>query len=204
LGGGCISRRLLPKIELLFWDETRFIKMEGSYLFLVIWSSFCSLSGGHASPISFLRFWANLVSLHFKFAMGRILGIDYGQKRCGISATDPLQIIVSAVDTVDTSKLKDYLKNYFDKNQVDKVVLGLPLHKDGNVTAIKPQIDELESWIKNQFPSIETDHQEESFTSVQAKEIIFQSGVPQKKRRDKALVDKVSAVLILQKYLKHI
>jgi putative Holliday junction resolvase len=136
--------------------------------------------------------------------MGRVLGIDYGKKRTGISVTDPLQIIVSGLDTVDTHELKTFLMGYFDKEQVEKVVIGMPRHADGNFTLLKPDIDNLANFINNKFPKIIIDFEDESFTSQHAKQIIFDSGVKKKKRKDKKLVDKVSAILILQKYLKHI
>lgn len=136
--------------------------------------------------------------------MGRILGIDYGKKRTGISVTDPLQIIVTGLNTVETDKLKTFLIGYFEKEQVEKVVIGLPRHADGNFTLLKPDIDNLTKFISNRFSNIAIDFEDESFTSQHAKQIIFDSGVKKKKRKDKKLVDKVSAILILQKYLKHI
>lgn len=136
--------------------------------------------------------------------MARIVGIDYGKKRTGLSATDPSQIIVSPVDTIDTPKLEEYLTTYFAKEKVEKVVIGLPTHKDGNYTQIKPDIDKFALQIAKIQPGIAIDYIDESFTSVEAKAIILRSGVGKKKRQDKALVDKISAVLILQKYLKHI
>ena len=136
--------------------------------------------------------------------MGRILGIDYGLKRTGIAATDPLQIIVNGLDTVDTKDLKNYLESYISSEAVDKIVIGLPQHKDGNYTELKEPIDNLANYLINKFPSLIIDFEDESFTSVRAKEVILQSGAKKKKRKDKKLVDKISAVLILQQYLKHI
>jgi len=136
--------------------------------------------------------------------MGRILGLDYGLKRCGLCVTDPLQIIVTSLETVETSKLQSFFERYFAVNQVDKIVIGLPTHKDGNFTHIKPNIDLLVKELNIRYPNILIDFQDESFSSVDAKNIILQSGVKKKKRQDKALVDKVSAIVILQRYLKHI
>lgn len=135
---------------------------------------------------------------------GRILAIDYGSKKCGIAATDPLQIIVTPLGTVPTAALHKYLKEYMESERVEKIVLGDPSahlsfqHK--NIQALSA----LKEWIQNHFPKIDIDHQDESFTSLEAKEIILRSGAKKKKRRDKNLVDTVSAVLILQKYLRHI
>lgn len=136
--------------------------------------------------------------------MSRIMGIDYGKKRTGLSVTDPLKIIVSGLDTVETEKLHSFLKDYFNKETVEKIVIGLPVHKDGNFTYLKDDIDRLVSFLNKSYPNITIDFEDESFTSQSAKEIIFNSGAKKSKRRDKKLVDKVSAILILQKYLKHI
>lgn len=136
--------------------------------------------------------------------MARILGIDYGEKRTGLSATDPLQIIVNGLETVETKDLENFLSRYLIVEEVDKIVIGLPRHKDGNFTHLKPKIDALALYINTHFPSIVIDYEDESFTSSQSRDIIFQLGVKKSKRKDKSLVDKVSAVLILQKYLGHI
>ncbi len=136
--------------------------------------------------------------------MARILGIDYGIKRCGISATDVLQIIVSSLDTVPTNDLLDYLKKYLNKEDVEKIVIGKPMHSDGSSTYLQEYIDGFVSKLNMLFPDVNIDYQDERYTSIQAKEIILKSGVKKSKRRDKSLIDKVSAVLILQKYLNHI
>jgi putative Holliday junction resolvase len=136
--------------------------------------------------------------------MPRILCIDYGLKRCGIAVTDPLQIIVNGLTTVETDKLKDFLMQYLAAEKVEKIVIGLPTHKDGNFTDIKPKIDSIAEMIKNLWPTLKVDFADERFSSVHAKQVIFNSGVNKKKRQDKALVDKISAVIILQRYLKHI
>jgi len=136
--------------------------------------------------------------------MGRILGIDYGLKKCGLAATDPLQIIVSPLKTVKTSSLASFLKLYFQKEEVNKIVFGLPTHKDGNPTYVYDLIQDFIPEIKKLNPEIEIDFQDENFTSLQAKEILLQSGLSKKQRQDKTRLDKVSAVLILQRYLKHI
>jgi len=136
--------------------------------------------------------------------MARILGIDYGGKRTGIAATDSLQIIATALTTVDTKELIPFLTEYTSKEKVEKMVVGLPVHKDGNYTYLKKDIDVFISNFSKIRPEIVIDFYDESFTSAEAKAIIFQSGVKKKKRQDKSLVDKISAVLILQKYLQHI
>jgi putative Holliday junction resolvase len=136
--------------------------------------------------------------------MARILGIDYGAKRCGIAATDPLQIIVSPISTEATEHILTFLKSYFVQEDVEKVVIGLPTHSDGSFTHLKPNIDNFAAKLKNLYPELEIDFQDESFTSLEAKNIILNSGKKKKARRNKENIDLVSAVLILQRYLKHI
>jgi putative holliday junction resolvase len=136
--------------------------------------------------------------------MARIIGIDYGGKRCGIATTDPFQIIVTALDTVDTPRLIDYLDRYLLTETIEKIVVGLPVHKDGNFTYLKADIDTFITKGKEKWPQIAFDFADEQFSSVQAKQVILASGAKKKTRQDKALVDRVSAVIILQKYLKHI
>jgi putative Holliday junction resolvase len=136
--------------------------------------------------------------------LARILGIDYGLKRCGIAVTDPFQIIVNALDTVETKNLELFLSKYFETEHVEKIVFGHPVHKDGNDTYLVKNIQDFCKKIQNKWPEKIIDFQDESFTSVMAKDAIMMSGAKKKKRQDKALVDRISAVFILQKYLKHI
>lgn len=136
--------------------------------------------------------------------MSRILGLDYGVKSSGIAVTDPLQIIVNPLTVVETSKLIDFLENYFLNNDVSKIVIGESRHRDGESFYFEKEIKELIHWITKNFPDIVVDRQDESFTSFESKEILIKSGIKKKKRRDKSLIDRISAVLILQRYLKHI
>jgi len=136
--------------------------------------------------------------------MARILGIDYGKKKTGLATTDPLQIIVTALDTVMTADLEDYLMNYTATESVEKIVIGRPTHKDGNDTYLVGDIMNFRSKMSKLLPEVVFDFADEMYTSKQAKDIIFRSGVRKSKRRDKMIIDKVSAVLILQKYLRHI
>jgi len=136
--------------------------------------------------------------------MARIIGIDYGIKKCGVSATDSMQIIVSAIDTFPTTELFQYLKKYISQEDVEKIVFGKPVHKDGTSTYLQEHIDIFVNKLLKEFPDLIFDYQDERMTSIEAKSIILQSGIRKSKRRDKNLVDKISAVLILQKYLGHI
>jgi|JI7StandDraft_1071085.scaffolds.fasta_scaffold01684_6 putative holliday junction resolvase len=140
----------------------------------------------------------------FVRSMARIIGIDFGGKRCGISVTDPYKIIVSGLDTVETSQLLTYLDKYLSTEPVEKIVVGLPVHKDGNFTYLKKDIDIFVKQFKDKYPLIEVDFGDEQFSSSHAKQIIFDSGVKKEKRKNKSLIDRVSAVVILQRYLGHI
>ncbi|MCB0687748.1 MAG: Holliday junction resolvase RuvX [Saprospiraceae bacterium] len=130
------------------------------------------------------------------------MSIDYGSVKSGIAVTDPLQLIVNGLDTVPTSNLLAYLKDYFGREKVEKLVVGYPRHADGTPTALVAQIEKFVKEVQKHFKEIEVDFQDELLTSKQAKEIILATH-KKKKRRDKNLVDKVSAILILQEYLKH-
>jgi len=136
--------------------------------------------------------------------VARILSIDYGLKRCGIAVTDPLQIAVHGLDTVEEKRLVDFLTDYTKDKEVEKIVFGLPTHADGKETYLKEKIDICIIAIKKKLPNIKIDFQDEYLSSFEAKEIIRLSGKKKKARRDKSLVDKVSAIIILQRYLKHI
>ena len=136
--------------------------------------------------------------------MGRILSIDFGKKRSGVAATDPLQIVVNGLTGLETKDLLQYLKDYCNAETVDKIVFGLPLHADGNVTHLKADIDKFIDKMKKVLPEIDIDFQDEFFTSRDAMDIMIQAGVKKKQRRDKKKVDQLSAVLILQRYLNHI
>lgn len=136
--------------------------------------------------------------------MPRILGVDYGIKKCGLAATDPLQIIVSPLKTVKTSSMMSYLKIYFSEEEVEKVVFGLPSHKDGNPTYLVADIEAFAKKLAEAYPDLTIAYQNENHTSAQAQQIILNSGLTKKQRQDKSRLDKISAVLILQRYLKHI
>ncbi len=136
--------------------------------------------------------------------MPRIIGVDYGIKKCGISVTDPMQIIVSPLKTVKTSSMLSFLKIYFEEEEVEKIVFGLPSHRDGNPTYLVAEIEKFVKLLSKAYPNLAIDYQNENYTSAQAQQIILNSGLTKKQRQDKTRLDKISAVLILQRYLKHI
>ncbi len=134
--------------------------------------------------------------------MARVLAIDYGTKRTGIAVTDPLKLIASPLDTVATASLLDFLKDYLSSEEVEAVVIGEPLHADGQPTQIHHLVVGLARKLQKNYPELTVELHDESFTSENAKKVILQSGTRKKKRRDKSLVDKVSAALILSDYLE--
>ena len=133
--------------------------------------------------------------------MSRIMGIDYGNKRTGIAVTDPLQIIASGLTTVPTHELFDFIAKYLKEEEVEAIVVGEPMHPDGNPAQIADQVKGFVNKLRKQHPAIQVFMQDERYTSLEAKQVILQSGANRKKRQDKALVDKVAAALILEDYL---
>lgn len=133
--------------------------------------------------------------------MPRILAIDYGQKRTGLATTDPLQIICTPLETVDTPKLLDYLTDYCRREEVEKIVVGEPFHADGTATYLEAEIQQFMAAFAKVFPDMPLVRQDETLTSKRAAKILVQSGLPKKKRQEKARLDKVSAALILEDYL---
>jgi putative Holliday junction resolvase len=136
--------------------------------------------------------------------LARILSIDYGQKRCGIAVTDPLQIIVNGLTAVSQPELLNFVINYCTENQVEKIVIGYPLQADGTKTKISLDIEVFKMKLESKLMQIKIELIDEYKSSQHALQVMVQSGIPKKKRRDKSLLDKMSAVIILQKYLGHI
>ncbi len=134
--------------------------------------------------------------------MSRILAIDFGLKRTGIAVTDPLRIIASGLTTVETKGLMDFLKNYCAEEDVECFVVGLPMHNDGSPAQIAPQADAFSAQLQKQFPDKPVLRFDERYTSKEASRIILESGAKKSKRRDKALVDKIAAALILEYYME--
>ncbi|TXB63305.1 Holliday junction resolvase RuvX [Phaeodactylibacter luteus] len=133
--------------------------------------------------------------------MARILAIDYGTKRTGLAVTDPLQIIPTGLATVPTHELEAYLKAYMETEEVEAIVIGEPLYPDGNPAQIHHFVVGLARKLGKLFPGVRIAMQDERFTSEEAKAAIRQSGAKKKKRQDKGLVDKISAVIILRDYM---
>ncbi|MBI1182665.1 Holliday junction resolvase RuvX [bacterium] len=134
--------------------------------------------------------------------MGRIMAIDYGGKRCGIAVTDPMRIIATGLTTVETTTLLNFVVQYAQKEPLDIVVLGIPIRMDGSYSAIVKDIKAFAEKLEKALPDIVIDGVDETLTSQQAVASLVQAGVPKKKRRQKELIDKVSATLILQRYME--
>lgn len=134
--------------------------------------------------------------------VARILAIDYGTKRTGIAVSDPLQIIAGGLDTIPTEGVFDFLSRYMAQEEVEIIVVGDPKYPDGNPAQIAHLVVGFVRKLQRTFPQIEIAMQDERFTSEEAKEVIRQVGVGKQKRRDKHLVDKVSATIILQNFME--
>lgn len=134
--------------------------------------------------------------------MGRILAIDYGTKRTGIAVSDPLRIIAGGLDTVPTKELERWLAQYFAANDVTTIVVGKPTQMNGALSESWKYIEPLAARLKRAYPDKEVVFHDERFTSVMAHRTMLESGLGRMARRDKALVDKISATIILQGYME--
>ena len=133
--------------------------------------------------------------------MGRVLAIDYGEKRTGIAITDPLQIVASGLTTVNTNTLIDFLKNYCSEENVDLFVVGLPKQMNNQPSQSESQIKPFLKKLKSNFPRISIIRIDERFTSKIAFRTMIDLGLKKSQRQNKLLVDQISATLILQSYL---
>ena len=133
--------------------------------------------------------------------MDRLVGIDYGRKRTGVAVSDPLRIFSSALDTVDTAKLIDYLKNYAQVETIGRFVVGFPVNMDGRPSEAAADVEAFLKVLEREFPGIPVTLEDERFTSVLAHRTMIDGGMKAKDRRDKASVDRISAAIILQSYM---
>jgi putative Holliday junction resolvase len=133
--------------------------------------------------------------------MGRILALDFGKVRTGIAITDELQLIASGLTTVATKELIPFLKNYIDKENVDKIVVGEPKQMNNEPSESEALIVPFLVKLAKSFPAILVERQDERFTSKMAFQTMIDSGLKKKQRQNKALVDEISATIILQAYL---
>ena len=136
--------------------------------------------------------------------MGRILAIDYGTRRTGIAVSDPLRIIAGALTTVETKQLEKFLADYFSKNDVDTIVLGKPVQMNGSPSETMRFIEPLAARLRRSYPDKDVVLYDERFTSVLAHRAMIESGMGRMARRDKAVVDRISAAIILQSSMESI
>ncbi|MBX9781679.1 MAG: Holliday junction resolvase RuvX [Chitinophagaceae bacterium] len=134
--------------------------------------------------------------------MARIICIDYGGKRTGIAVTDPLQIIATGLTTIDTKDFIKFLKDYFSKEAVEKIIIGMPLNMDDTATHATPLVENAIKQLKKHFPQIPVETADERYTSKLAKDAMLQMGLKKKQRRDKKLVDEIAATIMLQEYME--
>jgi len=133
--------------------------------------------------------------------MGRILAIDYGRKRTGLAVTDTLQLIATGLATVSSHELVAYLKNYASRESIDLFVVGLPKQMNNEPSENMKYVEVFVKHLKRTLPDIPVVYYDERFTSVMAHQAMIDGGLKKKKRQDKALVDEISAVIILQDYM---
>jgi putative Holliday junction resolvase len=136
--------------------------------------------------------------------MGRILAIDYGQKRVGLAVSDPMQIIANSLETVSAHEALNFIKNYVEREKVDKFVVGLPKQMNGADSQSMEYITPFVKKMREMFPDIELIYVDERFTSVLAHKTMLDGGLKKKDRQNKGLVDRISATIILQTYLETI
>lgn len=134
--------------------------------------------------------------------MGRLLSIDYGRKRCGIAVTDTLRIVATGLTTVASASLIQFLKDYMTREQVDEIIVGLPTTMRGEPSESMRYITPAINRLKKELPGVEVKFWDERFTSVLAHRAMLDGGMKKMARRDKAVVDEMSATIILNDYLQ--
>ncbi len=134
--------------------------------------------------------------------MARIVSIDYGKKRTGLAVTDPLQIIPGGLATVSTSTLFEFLSDYVQKEQVERIVIGEPRQPNGQPSENLARVQQFVNRWRKAMPQIPIEYYDERYTSVLAHQTMLDAGLKKKARQDKALVDEISATIILEDYMR--
>lgn len=132
----------------------------------------------------------------------RILAIDYGKKRTGLAVTDPLQLIAGGLATVSTSELFDFLRSYMEREKVERIVIGEPRQPNGEPSENLARVRQFANQWRKAVPDVPIEFYDERFTSVLAHRVMLDAGLKKKARQDKALVDEISATIILQNYME--
>jgi len=135
--------------------------------------------------------------------LARIICIDYGGKRCGLAVTDPLQIIATALTTVDTKELFTFLADYFSKEAVELILIGEPLNLDNSPTDATPLVQKAIIDLGKKFPTIPIQTIDERYSSKNAVRAMVEMGMKKNDRRDKKTIDRVAATMLLQEYLSN-
>lgn len=133
--------------------------------------------------------------------MSRILAIDYGRKRCGIAVTDVLQLIPNGLTTVPSHQLLQYVSDYVNREPVERILIGLPKQMNNEASENTKYIEPFVRSLQKRLPNMPIDYVDERFTSVMAHRTMLEAGLKKKDRQNKALVDEISATIILQTYL---
>ncbi|MDB5195795.1 MAG: Holliday junction resolvase [Flaviaesturariibacter sp.] len=136
--------------------------------------------------------------------MPRILSIDYGGKRTGLAVTDPLQIIATGLCTVETPKLMAFLIDYFAKEAVELVIIGMPTNMDDSDTHATPLVKKFIAAFQKQYPTLPIKEVDERFTSKMASQAMRDMGLKKKQRQNKGLVDEIAATIMLQEYMQQL
>jgi len=134
--------------------------------------------------------------------MGRIIAVDYGPKRVGLAVTDPLRIIASPLTTLGPNKAVEFISEYMSSEKVDVIVVGMPQKLNGSPSENAAGAESFANKLQERFPEVKIDFEDERFTSVIAHRAMIDAGVKKSDRRDKAIVDRTSASLILQSYME--
>lgn len=134
--------------------------------------------------------------------MGRILAIDYGKKRTGIAVTDTLKLIANGLTTVPTTELMSFLSDYVSREPVERILVGLPKQMNNEASENMKRVEPFVNALRKKLPNIPVEYVDERFTSVLAHRAMLEGGLKKKARQDKALVDEISATIILQDYLE--
>lgn len=134
--------------------------------------------------------------------MARILSIDYGLKRTGIAVTDPLQIIATGLTTIESQQLVPFLKDYFSKEPVERIIIGMPTNWDDTDTHGTPLVRKAIQSLQKHFPQLPVETVDERFSSKMASRAMIDMGLKKKQRQNKALVDEIAATLLLQEWLQ--
>ena len=134
--------------------------------------------------------------------MGRILAIDYGKKRTGLAVTDELQIIAGGLTTVETTALLDFILNYVKREKVERIIVGLPKNMNNEYSENMIRIEPFVNRLRKLLPDVPVEYYDERFTSQLAHRVMLDAGLGKKARQNKALVDEISATIILQSYIE--